>query len=139
MMSFKYLINLGLATFLFMGLQHSPAQKGFQNHSGDIMTIPQFKHALKNIDQSGASTQRTFSVTGYFMSERQPLLITNPSLMDANTPVSDSIYLLLRGKGIDSIFGIKGYERARVKLELGIINNKVVVLQRPVVLAVANQ
>ncbi|MGD0923486.1 MAG: hypothetical protein ABSA70_17255 [Terriglobia bacterium] len=58
---------------------------------------------LKSINLSKITTrelQREYSVEGYFVCERIPMLVKDLKTYRANTPMPESEYIVLRGKGI---------------------------------------
>ena len=71
--------------------------------------------AYKNHD----TTARSYFVYGYYITGRNPMLIPDLALLRRNTSLPDSLCVLLRGAGVDSIRNLglaDRYENALVEV-----------------------
>lgn len=83
------------------------------------LPIPAFNKLIFLAYKNRDSTAHSYYVYGYYVKQRYPTLISDPALLRRNTPLPDSLCVLLRGAGVDSIrtLGLADrYENALVEV-----------------------
>jgi hypothetical protein len=62
-----------------------------------------FNRLIAALYRAGDTTPRICTVEGYYTDESRPMLVSDLSALHKNFLLPDSAYILLQGKGVDSI------------------------------------
>lgn len=87
---------------------------------GATLTITEFKN---NVSTKSLTSSEKVTVEGYYWNETTPMLISDMKLLEINTPIPEDKYMLLNGKGIESIKGMNNYQGAKVKVTIDMSQN----------------
>ena len=114
----EIILSLAMPTFLLLLLLIGTHNQPISSDTPHLAILAFNKlvfRAYKNHD----TTAHASYVYGYYIKGRYPMLISNPALVHPNTPLPDSVCVLLRGVGVDSIrtLGLANrYENALVEV-----------------------
>lgn len=120
MFSLKPMASLAAALLLF-----SACNPKTDSNKNEPSTIAQLKSTKP--DQK-ALIDKTYDVSGYFVNDPVPMLVTDLKWTLANTPMPDSVFISLTGPGVDAMMKeLKGFYGAKISVsgKLHINPNKV--------------
>jgi len=106
-----------MTAFLLSFLLIAPHRQPNQSDTPRLSVIA-FNQLIDNAYKKHDTTTHVCYVYGYYIEGRNPMLISTPALLHRTSPIPDSLCVLMRGKGVDSIKSLgrpNQYEKALVE------------------------